>query len=102
MESLNFVIASAERLMDYRVVVISSGKKEQGGKRHLDNKPIKKCKETKVFLDGDKGEEHKDKKKFSGWFFCQGPHHVKDCLRRQNLNAIVSKRDEGAKEGISL
>ncbi|CAL2271812.1 unnamed protein product [Prunus armeniaca] len=76
-KSFNSTIAATERLMDYRVAVTSSGKKEQGGNKHLDNKPVNKCKETKVVLDGDKGEEHKDKMKFLGCFLCQGPHLVK-------------------------
>ncbi|CAL8169044.1 unnamed protein product [Prunus armeniaca] len=101
-KSFNSAIAATERLMDYIVAVTSSGKKEQGGNKHLDNKPVDKCKETKVVLDGDKGEEHKDKKKFLGCFLCQGPHLVKDYPKRQNLHAIVTKRDGGAEESSSL
>ncbi|VVA37924.1 PREDICTED: gag-asp_proteas domain-containing, partial [Prunus dulcis] len=35
-------------------------------------------------------------------FLCQGAHHVKDCLRWQNLNAIVTENEGGAKEGSNL
>ncbi|PQM43265.1 hypothetical protein Pyn_40420 [Prunus yedoensis var. nudiflora] len=48
---------------------LKSVKNEQGGKRHLANKPVNKGKEIKVVLDGAKGKEYKDKKKFSGYFF---------------------------------
>ncbi|CAL9000421.1 unnamed protein product [Prunus brigantina] len=89
--SLNSAIAAAERLMDYRAAVTSSGKKEQGGKRHLDTKGADKGKEAKVVQDGAKSGESKDKKTFSGCFLCQGPHRVKDCPKKQNLNAIVKK-----------
>ncbi|KAH0974647.1 hypothetical protein GBA52_016546 [Prunus armeniaca] len=44
----------------------TNGKKEQGGKRHLDNKVVNKGKEIGVVPDGAKGEEHTDKKKLSG------------------------------------
>ncbi|CAL9000584.1 unnamed protein product, partial [Prunus brigantina] len=52
--SLNSAIAAAERLMDYRAAVTSSGKKEQGGKKHLDTKGANKGKESKVIQDGAK------------------------------------------------
>ncbi|CAL8990847.1 unnamed protein product, partial [Prunus brigantina] len=100
--SLNSAIAAAERLMDYRAAVSSSGKKEQGGKRHLDTKGADKGNEAKVVQDGAKSGESKDKKTFAGCFLCQGPHRVKDCPRKQNLNAIVVKGDRGAEEGSSL
>ncbi|CAL8155497.1 unnamed protein product [Prunus armeniaca] len=80
----------------------TNGKKEQGRKRHLDNKVVNKGKEIGVVPDGAKGEEHTDKKKFSGYFLRQEPHCVKDCSRRQNLNAIVTEREGGAEEGSNL
>ncbi|CAL8163030.1 unnamed protein product [Prunus armeniaca] len=63
-KSLNSTIATTDRLMDYKAVVTSSGWKEEGGKRHLDNKLVDKGKETKVVQDGFRGKEHKDKKPF--------------------------------------
>ncbi|KAH0987926.1 hypothetical protein GBA52_015103 [Prunus armeniaca] len=100
--SLNSAIAAAERLMEYRAAVTSSGMKEQGGKRHLETKGADKGKEAKVVQDGAKSVESKDKKTFSGCFLCQGPHRVKDSPRKQNLNAVVVKGNGGAEEGSSL
>ncbi|KAH0982200.1 hypothetical protein GBA52_009377 [Prunus armeniaca] len=80
-----------ERLMNYRAAVTSSGKKEQGGKKHLYTKTVDKGKKAKVVQDGAKSGESKDKKTFSSCFLCQMPHRVKDSPRKQNLNAIVAK-----------
>ncbi|CAL9007245.1 unnamed protein product [Prunus brigantina] len=88
--------------MSYRIAVTSSEKKEQGGKRHLDTKWADKGREAKVVQDGAKNRESKDKKMFSGCFLCQGPHRVKDCLRKQHLNAIMAKGSGDAEQGSSL
>ncbi|PQM38908.1 hypothetical protein Pyn_29440 [Prunus yedoensis var. nudiflora] len=42
------------------------------------------------------------RRRFLGCFLCQGPHRVKDCPKKQNLNAIVAKRGGGAEECNSL
>ncbi|KAH0977234.1 hypothetical protein GBA52_026953 [Prunus armeniaca] len=86
---------------DY-VKAFHNDKKKQGGKKHSNNRTVKKRKEIGIASDGAKGKKHNDKKKFSGCFLCQCAHRVKDCPRRKNLNAIVTERERGAKEGSNL
>ncbi|PQQ05597.1 hypothetical protein Pyn_24565 [Prunus yedoensis var. nudiflora] len=101
-EAIGGKLKEVETELSMMKLAMSGMTSMQGGKRHLDNKTVDKGKETKVVQDGAKGEEYKDKKAFSGCFLCQGPHRVKDCPKKQNLNAIVAKRDGGAEECSSL
>ncbi|ONH90961.1 hypothetical protein PRUPE_8G085600 [Prunus persica] len=72
-KGLNSLIATAEKQMNYRATVTSSEKKKQGGKRHSGNNTVEKRKEIRAASNEAKGEEHKDKKKFSGSFFTEEP-----------------------------
>lgn len=82
-QDLNGAIAAAEKLMDYRNSVATSGKKDKmpkttGGSRN-------NRKESDAVQKG-KEKDRDGKAKFGGCFICQGPHQMRDCPKREILN----------------
>ncbi|PQP99051.1 hypothetical protein Pyn_25406 [Prunus yedoensis var. nudiflora] len=74
------------------------GRKSKVGRDIWTTRRLTKGRRPRLFKIVPKVKTTRTKKAFSGCFLCQGPHRVKDCPKKQNLNTIVVKRDGGAEE----
>lgn len=100
LKDLPSAMAAMDGLLNYKLSQASTSESKSSKHKRKDKRNDKQTSGFKKVKAGykskQKGEESQNKREKSnfGCFICDGPHHAKDCPKREKLNAIVTKNDK--------